>query len=373
MSYSLYVHIPFCKKKCNYCDFPSYAGKESLIPDYIEALKGESGYYSSIYEKPRIKTVFVGGGTPTLLSEADILNLFDTLRSDFSILPDAEITFEANPGTVTKEKLKALTSCGVNRISLGAQTFNNNLLKKLGRIHLEHEIIEAYVMIREAGFRNINIDLIFALPGESIKDWYETIKKAVDLKPEHISTYNLQVEEGTPLYLDKMEGSLNLPDEDSELKMFRASLTYLAVNGYRHYEISNFARSGFECRHNITYWTLEDYIGIGLGAHSYINGIRIENTVDMDKYLSKIFKEIKSEHVNTNKENMSEMIFLGLRLIEGLDLKNFAGRFGVSFRELYSKELDELISDKLLEITDKNARLTKKGLFLANEVFKIFL
>ncbi len=373
MSYSLYIHIPFCRKKCDYCDFPSYAGRESLMPEYIEALKAEIGYYSSVYDRPTVKTIYVGGGTPTLLPEELISTLFESVRKDFDVPAGVETTFEANPGTVTKEKLKTLIGQGVNRISLGAQTFNNTLLKKLGRIHLEHEITEAYYLIREAGFKNVNIDLIFALPGESSGDWQGSLTKTVKLKPEHISTYNLQIEEGTPLYAEKLEGDLILPSEEKELEMYESAISYLEESGYVQYEISNFAREGFECAHNKAYWTLQDYIGVGAGAHSFMNNVRIENTPYLEKYLSKDFSGIKTEHVNTKKESMQEMVFLGLRLIKGFHLNDFTRRFGIGFREIYKKELAELIDEGLIEINVKNVRLTEKGLFLANEVFKKFL
>ena len=373
MSYSLYIHIPFCRKKCDYCDFPSYAGRESLIPEYIEASKAELGYYSSLYDKPSIKTIYVGGGTPTLLPEEMISSIFESIKKDFDVPDDTEITFEANPGTVTKEKLRTLINSGVNRISLGVQSFNNTLLKKLGRIHLEHEITEAYELIREAGFKNVNIDLIFALPGGSINDWQESLVRTVKLNPEHISTYNLQIEEGTPFHIEKLEGNLLLPDEEDELKMYKIAIAFFNENGYKQYEISNFAREGFESQHNKAYWTMQDYIGIGAGAHSFINNVRIENSPYLEKYLSKDFASIKTEHVNTKKESMQEMIFLGLRLIKGFNLNDFTRRFGIGFREIYKKELAELMDDGLLQMEGKNVKLTEKGLFLANEVFKKFL
>jgi oxygen-independent coproporphyrinogen-3 oxidase len=373
MSYSLYIHIPFCKRKCNYCDFPSYAGKEDLISEYLEALKAESGYISSLYDHPKVRSIYIGGGTPTILTENQIEMLFETIFNDFEVPSKTETTVEANPGTVTKEKLSALRKFGANRISLGAQTFKNDLLRKLGRIHLEHEIAEAFEMIREAGFKNINLDLMFALPGESLKDWSNTLTKAIALKPEHFSVYNLQLEEGTPLYNEKLDGNLKLPDEEDELEMYKTAIDTLSKNGYKQYEISNFAKNGFECAHNLTYWTLEEYIGLGAGAHSYIAGSRIENTSFIDKYLTKDLAKIKTEHKNTKKENMQEMIFLGLRMIKGFSLNDFTARFGISFRELYKKEIEELESDGLLEIKGKNALLTQKGLFLANEVFKKFL
>lgn len=373
MSYALYLHIPFCRKKCDYCDFPSYAGRESLMPEYIEALKAEIGYYSSLYDRPRIETVYVGGGTPTLLPEELISSLFGSIRKDFDVSSGAEISFEANPGTVTKGKLKALIDAGVNRISLGAQTFNNALLKKLGRIHLEHDINDAYEMIREACFKNVNIDLIFALPGQSIRDWRSSLEKIVKLNPEHISAYNLQIEEGTPLYSEKLDGTLLIPGEEEELNMYKSAISYLKDNGYVQYEISNFAREGKECEHNKAYWTMKEYIGIGAGAHSFINNIRVANTPYLDKYMSKDFAAVKTEHANTKKESMQEMVFLGLRLINGFHLNDFTRRFGIGMREIYKKELAELTEDGLLEINGKNVRLTEKGMFLANEVFKKFL
>ncbi len=373
MTYSLYIHIPFCKKKCAYCDFTSYPGKESLIPEYIEALKSEIGYISSLYDRPQISTVYVGGGTPTLLGEHDIRSLFDAVRKDFDVKSKAEMTFEANPGTVTEEKLQVMKGIGANRISLGAQSFNNDLLKKLGRIHMERDISDAFSLIRETGFRNVNIDLIFALPGESLRDWEDTLRKTLELKPEQVSVYNLQLEEGTPLYDEKMEGGLILPDEEEELAMYKKAIEMLKKKGYQHYEISNFAQKGFECEHNITYWTMGGYIGVGAGAHSYMNGTRIENTPFLDKYMSKDFAQIKTEHLNTKKENMQETVFLGLRLLKGLPLNDFTRRFGIGFREIYRKEISDLTAEGLLEIDGKNVKLTEKGLYLANEVFKKFL
>ena len=373
MSYSLYVHMPFCKKKCNYCDFPSYAGKEAYIDAYLESLRGESGYVSSLYDRPEIGTLYIGGGTPTLLSKENIVTLFDIINKDFEVIPGCEATVEANPGTVTREKLAVLKGHGVNRISLGAQTFNNGLLKRLGRIHMEHEINDAFEMIKEAGIRNINLDLIFALPGENLKDWERSLDKAVRLGPEHISAYNLQVEEGTPLYADKVDGMLTLPEEGTELKMYRRAIDVLRDKGYEHYEISSFAKRGHECEHNIAYWTMKNYIGLGAGAHSFIDGVRTENSPELDRYLSGNIKEIKKDRKNTKKESMQEFIFLGLRLMRGFNLNDFTRNYGISFREIYRKELSELVGDGLLTIDGKNVRLTEKGLPIANEVFKAFL
>lgn len=372
-AYSLYVHIPFCKKKCAYCDFPSYDGRDELIPQYLDALNFELEYYYSLYKRPAVRTIYVGGGTPTLLADEQLSTLFTTIKNDFDIENGAEITIEANPGTITREKLKTLINAGVNRLSLGAQTFNNSHLKKIGRIHNDREIIDAFNMAREAGFENINLDLIFALPGESMKDWQESLAKAIKLNPEHISTYNLQLEEGTPLHAEKLKGGLKLPDEGTELEMYKYAIKYLEDNGYSHYEISNFAKPGRECRHNLIYWTMQNYIGAGAGAHSFIDNARTANSPSLEKYLTKDMAAIKTEHRNTKKESMQEMIFLGLRLIQGFNIGDFTNRFGISMREIYKKELAELIDEGLIELNGKNIRLTENGLFLANEVFKRFL
>ncbi len=373
MNRSLYVHMPFCRKKCNYCDFPSYAAKEALVPAYLKALSEEAKLVSSGLESTAVDTVFVGGGTPTLLSAESLSELFGILRRSFEIVDAAEISVEANPGTVTREKLKVLKGIGVNRISLGAQSFSNEILRKLGRIHLSHETIEAFELIREAGFGNVNLDLIFAVPGQSALDWRDTLARALALKPEHVSAYNLQIEEGTPFHAEKLEGLLKLPDEEKELEMYKLAIDELKSKGYRHYEISNFAKPGYECRHNITYWTLRDYIGIGCGAHSYVGGTRFENSANLDEYLKMDFEKSRKLHRNSKNEDMQEFIFLGLRMLDGFDLTAFTERFGKSFRELYRKEIADLKDAGLMEISGKRARLTEKGLYLGNEVFKAFL
>ena len=372
MTLSLYVHVPFCKKKCDYCDFVSYAGRESAIDDYLEALSVESAKVSADLQRHEVATVFIGGGTPTLLEPDRIEKAFKTLRSNFDFQSGAEITVEANPGTITRDKLKALRENGVNRISLGVQSLDDEMLKKLGRIHRSFEVISSVEMIREAGFRNLGLDLIFAIPGQSQKDWIRTLEGAVKLKPEHISTYNLQIEEGTPFHTEMTEGALRPQSEEAELDMYRTAISKLKEAGYSHYEISNFAKPGMESRHNIVYWKMGDYIGLGCGAHSYLNGTRIENSSDLSSYIKDPVGS-KHEHRNTKKENMQEFVFLGLRMMDGFDLEEFTGRFGISFREIYRRELEDLQNDGLLKVAGKKVRLTEKGLYIANEVFKAFL
>jgi oxygen-independent coproporphyrinogen III oxidase len=370
---SLYIHIPFCKKKCNYCDFSSFAGKEDLMPSYIESIKKESSFTSASYNHPKVSTIFIGGGTPTLLSDELMSSLFETIKNDFDVDEKAEISVEANPGTINGAKMINLASLGVNRVSLGAQSFNDKLLKKLGRIHQAYEIVSAVEAVRAAGINNINLDLIFGLPDETLKDWENTLNKAIDLEPQHIAAYNLTIEEGTPFFTEKNKGSLHLPNEDMELDMFKLAIDKLAKNGYAHYEISNFAKPGFECEHNKTYWTMKNYIGLGAGAHSFINGERIENLPSIDDYIKNEPSAIKKSHKNTKKETMQEMIFLGLRLMEGFNLNDFTNRFGIGFRELYKQEIQDLTGDKMIEFKGKNVVLTQKGLYLANEVFRKFL
>ncbi|MFC1560285.1 radical SAM family heme chaperone HemW, partial [Candidatus Margulisiibacteriota bacterium] len=351
----------------------SYAGREDLIPEYIEALKSEIGYMSSLMDKPVISTIYLGGGTPTLMDTEATQKLFDVIYSDFNVVKDAEISIESNPKTADKGKLKNLINCGVNRLSIGAQSFDNRILKKLGRIHLNHDITEIFELAREVGFRNINLDLMFAIPSQGMKDWMSSLESAISLKPEHISTYNLQIEEGTPFYEELQEGTIKPPEEELEYNMYKDCITLLLSKGYRQYEISNFAKKGFECKHNITYWTMQDYIGVGAGAHSFIQGIRSNNTPDLDKYLTKKFDEIKSDHKLSAKENMAEMVFLGLRMLEGLPLRRFLNKFKFNLLNVYSKEIEELKKEGLVTVDSKAIKLTLKGLFLANEVFKKFL
>ena len=284
---SLYVHVPFCKKKCDYCDFVSYAGREDAVDDYLDALEREAKVLSSSLDSPDVATLFLGGGTPTLLEPERIDRLFKILRSHFRVAGGAEVTAEANPGTLTRDKLKALKDNGVNRISLGAQSLDDDILKRLGRIHRSYEVYSSVETIREAGINNLGIDLIFSIPGQSLKDWSATLDGVIGLKPEHVSTYSLQIEEGTPFHAEMADGTMRPLSEEAELEMYKLAISRLKHSGYTHYEISNFARPGMISRHNIVYWTMGDYAGLGCGAHSFLNGTRIENLSDLLKLLIK--------------------------------------------------------------------------------------
>lgn len=372
---ALYIHIPFCKKKCNYCDFISYAGKEELINEYVEALAREiEGLRDRGTEGPR--TVFFGGGTPTLLEPKHFARIINGLVTRYALAPsgveglpvtNAEISIEANPGTADKAKLKALRQLGINRLSIGAQSFNDRHLQTLGRIHDSKTIFKFYDAARTAGFDNINLDLMSALPDQTLAEWKIDLQTAIDLKPEHLSIYNLQIEEGTPFWplthlpppTSKPTSHLSLPhfqlpSEEIEAAMFEHAIEELTVHGYKHYEISNFAKPGHECQHNLVYWRNENYLGIGAGAHSHINGQRWANTNFVEEYISRF----------PSNSDQRETLFLGLRLLDGLPKESFVG---------FEKEVAELIADGLLEEKNGNYKLSRRGLFLGNLVFEKFV
>ena len=376
--YSLYIHIPFCKSKCNYCDFNSFAGKEGLIPDYIGTLKRELDFYSMVLEIPYLSTIYFGGGTPTMLPPESLHNILEWVRSKFALPKEPEITLEANPESVNFRKLLEAKNAGANRLSLGAQSFNDDILKSLGRIHSSSHIQYAFNTARMAGFSNIGLDLIFALPGQTLPDWKETLEKVTFLDPEHISTYNLVIEDGTPFYKNK--NSLNLPDIDLEYEMFHEAINFLIDRGFEHYEISNFAKPGKRCKGNETYWRNEEYIGVGAGATSYIGGNRYTNPAGLAEYIKSWgngIPKVIEDGLLGGKTDMDlevrETIFLGLRLIEGIDLAALDQRFGIDVKKKYESEIEELIENNLLEIKGTNLKLTKKGLFLADEVFLRFV
>ena len=363
---SLYIHIPFCKRKCYYCDFVSYAGKEHLIEDYVEAVEREissprpdghpspslmeRGMNSDDSRKKRVSTIYFGGGTPTLLSENQIIKILEAVRTNLNVDLQAEITIEANPGTVTYEKLKALRRAGINRLSLGAQSFNDRELKCLGRIHTVSEIYESFEAARSAGFENINLDLIFALPNQNLEDWKKNLKEAIALEPEHLSTYNLEV-----------EGWPDRPGEEEELAMYEYAIDHLTSCGFEHYEISNFAKPGKRCLHNLNYWQNGNYLGIGAGAHSHINGKRWGNPDSVEVYNGRVTHPLDD---SPNATDQRETLFLGLRLLDGLSLNNFRG---------FEKEVTELIKDGLLIKDDHHYKLSRQGLYLANLVFEKFI
>ena len=378
MSYSLYIHVPFCVKKCNYCDFTSYAGLLHMMPPYLSALKNEMMAYSQLVDSPALKSIYFGGGTPSLLTEEDIRDILDAARAHFTFEEKIEISMEVNPGTVNLAKLLSIKRSGVNRLSIGAQSFNDAKLKVLGRIHTESQIHYTFKSARYAGFDNINLDLIFALPDQDVIDWSNTLKKAVSLRPEHISTYNLVIEEGTPFHKERM--NLTLPSEDEECAMYEDTINTLLFSGYEHYEISNFAKPGFQCGNNLTYWRNEEYIGIGAGATSYLSVSRYANPTSVEDYISEwekpdgelVKKKYESGLINSEQE-LSETMFLGLRLTKGVDIKRLKTKFGTKLLTKYDEPIQELIELGLLEFNGFHLRLTRKGLFLANEVFRKFV
>ncbi len=372
MGLGLYVHIPFCARKCLYCDFNSYQSKEYLIDGYIGAVLKEA--YG--YRNADIDTVFMGGGTPTLMSAGQISRLLSGLADTFDLKKGIEFTAEANPGTLDEEKLSMLLHSGVNRLSIGAQSMDDRLLKKLGRIHSSGVFTETFEEARHAGFDNINVDLMFALPDQTYGDWVDTVNKIVVQKPEHVSCYGLTIEDNTPYRKMYERGELRLPDEDTEREMYWNAVSILESNGYAHYEISNFAKKGRECRHNLIYWRDDSYIGLGAGAHSYYKGYRYANEQVPERYIDAVCKGdspvVQREYIDRRNE-MEEYFFMGLRLMKGIGIDDFEHRFGESPYNLYGKSMDRLLKLGLVNIADNRMYLTEKGVDLSNQVFMEFM
>lgn len=378
----IYIHIPFCVRKCAYCDFLSGPQDEGSRGRYVERLLDEICAYSNNMEVTKnyqVSTIFLGGGTPSVLSANQIARVFDVLNRTFDIVEGAEITIEANPGTVTREKLEAYKQCGINRISFGLQSTNNEELKLLGRIHTYEEFLESYQLARECGFDNINVDLISAIPKQTLASWEETLSKVIALNPEHISAYSLIVEEGTPFAMMYGEGcprEKELPGEEEERAIYYRTEEVLSQAGYRRYEISNYAKEGKECKHNLGYWERTDYLGIGLGASSLVDNTRYKNTDDLLYYmehadrLDKIQEGVEKLSV---KEQMEEFMFLGLRKMDGVSMTEFENVFGKTMEECYGNQLEHLIKKDLLERKDDRIMLTKQGIDVSNYVFAEFL
>ncbi|AQM60697.1 radical SAM family heme chaperone HemW [Clostridium baratii] len=369
---SLYVHIPFCKQKCFYCDFKSYAGIEELENDYIDALILEIRNKCKGY---LIKTLFIGGGTPSYLSENNLSKLLKELNK-LSFLDDAEKTIECNPGTLSDEKIKIIKENNINRISMGLQTTKNSLLKNIGRIHTIEEFKANYKRVRELGIENINIDIMFGLPNQSLEDYKETLEDIVKLNPEHISAYSLIIEEGTYFYKLYEENKLNVPNEDDERRMYEITKEILEDNNYKQYEISNYAKEGRECRHNKVYWELDEYIGVGVSASSFIDEKRIKNIDNIKEYIERINSNIDvSESIvaNSLKEDMEEFMFLGLRMIEGVSIDKFKNKFSKDINDVYGEIINK--NKKLDLLDEKNGRiyLTDKGIEVSNWVMSEFI
>lgn len=374
---SLYIHIPFCVRKCHYCDFLSAPGNTTVVEKYIAALLKEIESYAPKIQDYQINTVFIGGGTPSLLTPEQVKRLTDAVKAlAGGILHNIEFTIEANPGTVDDEKLSTYVENGVNRISFGLQSMYPELLQKLGRIHSYEDFLTCYGQARKAGFQNINVDLISGIPGLTLSMWQETLKEVLQMAPEHISAYSLIVEEGTPFYKWEQEGKLKLPSEEEELQMDISTREILTEGGYSRYEISNYSRSGFACKHNLAYWRLQDYLGVGLGAASYFEGERFRGTDSLEVYLTAIENSVfpKQEcHKLTETERMEEFMFLGLRTVQGISTDIFFEMFGKPYEDIYGDITASLERKNLLARKGTYIFLTERGMDVSNPVLAEFL
>lgn len=372
---SLYIHIPFCVKKCNYCDFLSAPATTQVQEQYLHALFQEIRERSRVYKEYRVKTIFIGGGTPSVVAPEKILELMKVIGDCFEVCPDAEISMEMNPGTVQgKEAFEIYRKAGINRLSIGLQSANDEELKTLGRIHTFSQFEDTWKMAREAGFENLNVDIMSALPGQSVESYQSTLKTVCALKPEHISAYSLIIEEGTPFY-DRYSSLLeDEVNEERDRRMYMLTEQILKENGYERYEISNYARPGKECKHNLVYWTRGEYLGLGLGASSMTNNMRYKNTDDLSEYIRNggmnPYEEIQKLSV---REQMEEFMFLGLRLTKGISKEDFERNFGCTAESVFGEVLEKNQRDGLLDIDEKHIVLTAKGLDLSNYVFAQFL
>lgn len=364
--FSLYLHIPFCAAKCAYCDFASYPQREDCWEKYIQALESELRAWKSDLTNYEAATIFFGGGTPSLIPATQIVCLMNVIHECVSVRADAEITIESNPGTLTPDKLRLYRAAGINRISIGAQAMDDRLLRALGRIHTADQICEAVHMAKAAGFDNVNLDLMYALPGQSIEDWRRTLDRAIALQPQHLSAYSLIVEEGTAMAQRVERGEAILPDEDCVLEMQRYAVKRLAEAGYFRYEISNYAREGFECRHNIVYWQRGEYLGLGCAAHSMMNDTRFENPKGLAEYLSGT-RKINVTPLS-REDAMEETLMLSTRMCRGLDLDAWQRDFGEDFAAKHARKLAQLRQMELVQIRDHQIRLTQKGLELQNAI-----
>lgn len=383
----LYIHIPFCVKKCDYCDFLSAPATEEMKKKYMQALRSEICSYKGKMTEYTVPTIFIGGGTPSAIPASDIKELMEEIRDAFQVDHDRlEATIEVNPGTVTKEKLLAYKKAGINRLSFGLQSVDNRELKMLGRIHTYEEFQDNYALARETGFRNINVDLMSSLPGQTVETWEKSLRMVIALKPEHISAYSLIIEEGTPFYERYGEGALHqreLPEEETDRLLYHRTKELLKENGYHRYEISNYAKDGYECRHNNSYWIGTQYLGLGLGASSLLAGARFHNRKDIEEYIRLCSEDNKTDRFPVNlredyqilslQERMEEFMFLGLRMIRGISMEEFKRRFHQSIQEVYREEIEQLVQKQLLKTDGDRLALTDYGIDISNYVLSFFL
>ncbi len=375
---SLYIHVPFCVRKCNYCDFVSYPYDRDSVEEYLSGLCQEIELYGDLLSEDEkvASTIYFGGGTPSLLPEAGLEKIFNALAKIFIWDETAEITIEANPGTLTPEKLRTLRQLGCNRLSMGVQSFDPEILARLGRIHCVEDVHSAFAQASAVGFENISIDLISGVPGQSLEGWAKTLLQAVELGPEHISAYSLKIEEGTPFGDMKHKGTLVPVEEELDLEIFLHTVDFLKSQGYEHYEISNFCHPGRESKHNLTYWRNQDYLGLGPAAHSKLRSERFNNFAQLGTYkqvLTRLQPPVEERTIVDLQQEISETVFLGLRLIKGVDLHEFRQRYHQPLEELFPDALVKLRKLGLVEIVNGCLRLTRRGLPLGNEVFAEFL
>ena len=371
---SLYIHSPFCRKRCAYCSFVSYAGRESDIPAYSKALETEIGL--RLIPDAEIATIYFGGGTPSLLPTASLLEILATVKGNYSIPDGAEITLEANPGTINPEYLKTLRAFGVNRLSLGIQSLDDPELRLLGRIHSSDEALEAIRQAKQAGFSNISADFIYGVPGRTAEKWETMLRKIVKLGTQHISIYGLTLEEDTPMFERVKRGEIEAPDQDAAASEYEMAERLLSDSGYSQYEISNWSLPGYESRHNLAYWQRTPYLGLGVAAHSFLDNRRIANASDLDEYLGCLKAgKLPPQTVEIIDEPgaLSEALFLGLRLNKGVDASDIDAQFGIDLYSRFSAEINELVSLGLLESKGSRISLTPRGRLLSNEVFIRFL
>lgn len=375
---SIYIHIPFCVKKCNYCDFLSFSTTEETRASYIDALCNEISFYGK-RDNPEVVTIYIGGGTPSLLNGEQISRILNKVKENFNVSTNAEITMEVNPGALSKESLILYKKAGINRLSIGLQSTNDHELKLLGRIHTYEDFLKNYQAAREVGFDNISVDLMSALPEQTLEEYCKSLIRVATLRPEHISTYSLILEEGTLFYKDNTIES-RLPDEELEREMYYKTRTILQQYGYNRYEISNYSRQGKESRHNVGYWIGREYLGLGLGAASYYEGARFLNIRELPNYLSQwnqmglsFIDRIREYHIVTEQESMEEMIFLGLRMMAGISIYEFKERFSRDIYDIYGNILEKLEKEKLILINQGQIMLTDKGIDVSNYVMSEFI
>lgn len=367
---SIYIHIPFCVKKCLYCDFLSFAQTEDKQCEYISALIKEIKAFKNKKEY-LVQTIFIGGGTPSSINAEYIKELLESIKEEFILSEKCEITMEANPATFDRKKAEIYKLSGVNRISLGLQAVQDRLLKRLGRIHSFQEFKAGFQILREAGFDNINVDLMFALPEQSLEDWRDSLLTVAELSPEHISAYSLIIEEGTPFYKEAELNPNFYTSEENDRQMYYMTKEILEGFGYQRYEISNYAKAGFNSRHNTVYWKRGEYIGFGLGASSFMNDTRFKNTCDFEKYIGgSAYEEIEEIKGRTA---YSEFMFLGLRMTEGVSISQFQGCFGISIFDVYGEQIDKHLKSKLLIQNGDRLYLSEKGIDVSNSIFVDFI